>query len=163
MPVISIKNRTSQNQIGELLQTLYEDVLLLCECEEQPIRNNTKAKEWLEFLLSNKIDVIHNHIEVEGKFQYKKRNLVINPKCTKEEICDKIIFTNIQNRVFSSLFFHIRNAFAHNQIFIDDEYVTMYDRLNKTSKQLTMIAHIKRNTLMELIQTIKNIKLNENN
>mgnify|MGYP006967422077 CR=1 FL=1 len=52
MPVISIKNRTSQNQIGELLQTLYEDVLLLCECEEQPIRNNTKAKEWLETLPS---------------------------------------------------------------------------------------------------------------
>lgn len=157
MPVISIRKRTSQNQIRELLHTLYEDVLLLCECDEQLIKNKTSAKKWKRFLDSNKIDVIHNHIEEKGKFQSYKKDLIIVPKYAKEEICDKIIFTNIKNRVFSCLFSHIRNAFAHNQIFVEGEYVIMYDKLNKKSLVFTMIGHVKIEVLKELIKTIKNI------
>lgn len=158
MPVISIKNRTPQNQIAELLHTLYEDVLLLCECDEQPIKNNTKAKKWTRFLNSNKIDVIYNHIGEKGKFQSNQKGLFIASKYAKENICDKIIFTNIKNKVFSCLFSHIRNAFAHNQIFVEGEYVIMYDRLSQNSSVFTMIGHVKIEVLKELIKIIKNIK-----
>ena len=84
MPVISIKNRTPQNQIAELLHTLYEDVLLLCECDEQPIKNNTKAKKWTRFLNSNKIDVIHNHIGEKGKFQSNQKAFLLPPNMQKK-------------------------------------------------------------------------------
>ena len=60
--------------------------------------------------------------------------------------------------MFSSLFSHIRNAFAHNQIFVEGEYITMYDRLTQQSTVLTMIAHVKVEVLKELIKTIRNTK-----
>ena len=148
--------------MGSLLKILYEDVLLLCETEEKLISNNTKAPKWMQFVKSNQVSLIHNHDVTNGVFKLQKidniEHLVIDGKSAKQEINNTIVFVNKQNRVFTSLFFHIRNAFAHNQIFIDGEYLTMYDQLKPTSSVFTMIAHVKIDVLKELIKTIKEIK-----
>lgn len=160
MPIIQKQNRKPINQLDDLLlKTLYENVLLLCEAEEKLINNNTKAPQWIEFEKNNKVKLIHNHEIEKGMFKTSKEGiLTINGKYAKQDISNTIIFTNKQNHVFSGLFSHIRNAFAHNQIFVDGEYITMYDRLNQNSSVFTMIAHIKIEVLKELIETIKNIK-----
>lgn len=160
MPVIQLQKRKSINQLDDLLlKTLYEDVLLLCETEEKLISNKTKAPQWVDFEKSNKVKLVHNHEKAKGMFKTSKEGfLTIDSKYAQQDISDTIIFTNTQNRVFSSLFSHIRNAFAHNQIFIGGEYITMYDRLNQKSPVFTMIAHVKIEVLKELIETIKNIK-----
>lgn len=159
MPIIQIKERKSINQLDDLLlKTLYEDVLLLCEIEEKLISNNTNAPKWKEFEKSNKVKFVHNHKKEKGMFKTSKGGiLTINSKYAQQNISDTIIFTNKQNHVFSSLFSHIRNAFSHNQIFIENEYIIMYDRLNQNSSSFTMITHIKIETLKELIKTIKSI------
>ncbi len=159
MPIIQIKERKSINQLDDLLlKTLYEDVLLLCETEGNLISNKTKAPQWVEFEKSNKVKFVHNHKKEKGMFKTSKEGiLTINSKYAQQNISDTIIFTNKKNHVFSSLFSHIRNAFAHNQIFIENEYIIMYDRLNQNSSSFTMITHIKIETLKELIKTIKSI------
>ena len=160
MPVIQLQKRNPISQLDDLLlKTLYENVLLLCEAEEKLICNNTKASQWVKFEKSNKVRLIHNHEKEKEIFKTSKDGiLTIDSKYTQQDISDTIIFTNKQNHVFSGLFSHIRNAFAHNQIFVDGEYITMYDRLNQNSSVFTMIAHIKIEVLKELIETIKNIK-----
>lgn len=161
MPIIQIQNRKSTNQLGDLLTTLY-DVLLLCETEEKLISNNTKAPKWVQFVKSNQVSLIHSHKIINGVFKIQKtdnvEHLVINGKYAKEEITDTIVFVNKKNNVFSSLFSHIRNAFAHNQIFVEGEYVIMYDLLKPESTAFTMIAHVKIEVLKELIKTIKELK-----
>lgn len=163
MPIIQIKERKSINQLDDsLLKTLYEDVLLFCETEEKLISNNTRSTKWKEFVKSNQLQLVYNHKVEKGMFKLQKTNniehVVIDSKYTKQDILDTIVFISKKNRVFTSLFSHIRNAFAHNQIFIEDEYVIMYDRLNQDSSVFTMIAHIKIDVLKELIKTIKSIK-----
>lgn len=162
MPVIQIQKRKSTNQLGDLLKTLYEGVLLLSENDEIKLGNSTSNKRWKEFEKTKKVQLIYNHKEKEGKFtsckKEKKKHLVINTAYLGEDISDTIIFTSVKNRVFSTLFSHIRNAFAHNQIFVDGEDITMYDRLSQQSAELTMIAHVKVDVLKEMIRTIKDIK-----
>lgn len=163
MPIIQIKERKSINQFDDsLLKTLYEDVLLFCETEKKLISNNTRSTKWKEFVKSNQLQLVYNHEVEKGMFKLQKTNniehVVIDSKYTKQDILDTIVFISKKNRVFTSLFSHIRNAFAHNQIFIEDEYVIMYDRLNQDSSVFTMIAHIKIDVLKELIKTIKSIK-----
>lgn len=163
MPIIQIKERKSINQFDDLLlKTLYENVLLLCETEEKLISNNTRSTKWKEFVKFNQLQLVYNNEAEKGMFKLQKTNniehVVIDSKYTKQDISDTIVFTSKKNRVFTSLFSHIRNAFAHNQIFIEDEYVIMYDRLNQDSSVFTMIAHIKIDVLKELIKTIKSIK-----
>ena len=163
MPIIQIKERKSINQFDDLLlKTLYENVLLLCETEEKLISNNTRSTKWKEFVKFNQLQLVYNNKAEKGMFKLQKTNniehVVIDSKYTKQDISDTIVFTSKKNRVFTSLFSHIRNAFAHNQIFIEDEYVIMYDRLNQDSLSFTMIAHIKIEVLKELIETIKTIK-----
>ncbi len=116
----------------------------------------------MQFVKSNQVSLIHNYDVTNGVFKLQKidniEHLVIDGKSAKQEINNTIVFVNKQNRVFTSLFSHIRNAFAHNQIFIDGEYLTMYDRLKPTSSVFTMIAHVKIDVLKELIKIIKEIK-----
>ena len=165
MAVIEIQARKSTNQLGGLLQTLYEDVLLLCENDENKLSNNTSSKKWKKFVASNQVQLIYNNMEEKGKFKLHNKNkkdecIVIDSNFIKEGIDETIIFCCVKKHVFSSLFSHIRNAFAHNQIFVDEnrEYITMYDRFNQKSTVFTMIAHLKIKTLEQLIETIKNIK-----
>lgn len=162
MPIIQIKDRESANQLGDLLKILYEDVLLLCETEEKLISNSTKAPKWVQFVKSNQVTLMYNHKITNGVFKLQKidktKHLVIDGAYAKQEINNTIVFVHKQKRVFTSLFSHIRNAFAHNQIFIDGEYVTMYDLLKPTSSVFTMIAHVKTEVLIELIKTIKELK-----
>ena len=158
MPVIQIKERKSTNQLEDLLKTLYEDVLLLSENDEVKLRNNTRDKRWKQFVKSGQVQLVYNHEEETGKFVFYKNVLTIESNYSEENISDTIIFTNIRNKVFFSLFSHIRNAFAHNQIFVEGEYITMYDRLTQQSSAFTMIAHVKIEALKELIKTIKDIK-----
>ena len=94
-----------------------------------------------------------NHKKIDNT-----EHLVIDGTYAKQEINNTIVFVHKQKRVFTSLFSHIRNAFAHNQIFINGKYVTMYDLLKPTSSVFTMIAHVKIDVLKELIKTIKEIK-----
>lgn len=162
MPIINIKTRSSKNHLGDLLKTLYEDVLLLCENDEKTkIKNNTTNKKWKEFVKNNQVKFIHNHEIEKGKFKNKiirnENPLIIDPQYSKKDISDTIIFTNKQNKVFSSLLTHIRNAFCHNQIFIEEnkEHITMYDKLNNN---FTMIAHVRIDVLKEIIKTIINLK-----
>ena len=161
MPIIQIQNRKPTNQLGDLLTTLY-DVLLLCETEEKLISNSTKASKWVQFVKSNQVTLMYNHKITNGVFKLQKidktEHLVIDGAYAKQEINNTIIFVHKQKRVFTSLFSHIRNAFAHNQIFIDGEYVTMYDLLKPTSSAFTMIAHVNTEVLIELIKTIKELK-----
>lgn len=157
MPIIQIQNRKSTYQLGDLLTTLY-DVLLLCETEEKLKHNNTKAPQWVQFVKLNQVSLIHSHKVINGVFTSQKEHLVINGQYVKQDITDTIIFVNKKNHVFSSLFSHIRNAFAHNQIFVEGEYVIMYDRLKPESNAFTMIAHVKIEVLKELIKTIKELK-----
>ena len=164
MPIINKRKRVCNNQLGHLLPILYEDVLLMCEVEKSPIKNRTKSKDWLDFVNSHKLELSYNHEKETGKFDTKKCGgkdcIVLNSKYAQSNICDKIIFTNKRNQVFSSLFGHIRNAFAHNQIFVDNAngYITMYDRLNPSSRVFTMIAYVKISELEDMIKVIRNLK-----
>lgn len=164
MPIINIRKRVCNNQLGQMLSILYEDVLLMCEVEKSPIKNRPQSKEWLDFVNSHKLELNYNHQKESGKFKVQKigKNdyLVLNSKYAQSDICDKIIFTNKRNQVFTSLFGHIRNAFAHNQIFVDNAngYITMYDRLNPSSRVFTMIAYVKISELEDMIKVIRNLK-----
>lgn len=162
MPIVQITKRKSTNQLGDLLKTLYEDVLLLSENDEIKLRNKTSDKKWKQFVKSGQVQLVYNDKEEDGKFKYsknsKKEILTIRTNYSNENISDTIVFTSVKNKVFSSLFSHIRNAFAHNQIFVDGEYVTMYDTINQKSSEFTMIAHVKTAVLKELITIINNIK-----
>lgn len=164
MPIISLRERVCNNQLGHLLSILYEDVLLMCEIDKSSIKNRTKSKDWLNFVNSHKLELSHNHKKETGKFNTQKIGenecIVLNSKYAQSNICDKIIFTNKRNQVFSSLLGHIRNAFAHNQIFVDktNGYITMYDRLTPYSKVFTMIAYVKISELEDMIKVIKNLK-----
>ena len=161
MPVISIKKRKPTNQLGSLLNSLYENVLLLCENDEIKLKNDTKNKKWRQFVKSGQLQIINSSEEEKGKFKFSKINgkdiLVIDPIYSNEDISNTIIFTNVKYRVFSDLLHRVRNAFAHNQIFVEDDYVTLYDRLTPKSKCLTMIAHVKIEVLEKLIETIKSM------
>jgi len=162
MPIVQITKRKSTNQLGDLLKTLYEDVLLLSENDEIKLRNKTSDKKWKQFVKSGQVQLVYNDKEEDGKFKYCKNNkkeiLTIRTNYSNENISDTIVFTSVKNKVFSSLFSHIRNAFAHNQIFVDGEYVTMYDTINQKLSEFTMIAHVKTAVLKELITIINNIK-----
>ena len=164
MPIIKIKKRKCCNQLGNLLPILYEDVLLSCETEKSPIKNKTTAKEWLNFINSQQLELSYNYQKESRKFKSQKIGtkdyLVINSRYAQSNICDKIVFTSKYNQVFSSLFCHIRNAFAHNQIFVDKNsgYITMYDRLTPSSTAFTMIAYVKISVFEEMIKTIKELK-----
>ena len=159
MPIIQIKERKSINQLDDLLlKTLYEDVLLICETDKNLISNNTRARKWRKFIESNQIQLIYNKEAKDENFRKTKDTTIISGNLIKQDISDTIVFTSKKKRVFSELFSHIRNAFSHNQIFIEDEYIIMYDRLNQDSLSFTMIAHIKIEVLKELIETIKTIK-----
>ena len=68
MPIIQIQNRKPTNQLGDLLTTLY-DVLLLCETEEKLISNNTKSPKWMQFVKSNQVNLIYNHDVTKGVFK----------------------------------------------------------------------------------------------
>lgn len=164
MATIKIEKRENLNQLGDLLQLLYEDVLLPCESDNKiTIKNNSKDKRWVQFIKSNELELIHNHDEEKGKFNLHKKDnrfhLYINSKYASSDICDKIVFTAKQNHLLSSLLYHIRNAFAHNQIFVNknNNYIKMYDRLSPTSKKFTMIAYLKISTLKKLILLIHNL------
>ena len=161
MPIIQPRNRKPTNQLGDLLTTLY-DILLLCETEEKLICNKTQSPKWAQFVKSNQVSLIHSHKVKDGVFKLHKtdneKHLVLNGQYVKQDITDTIVFVNKKNYVFSSLFSHIRNAFAHNQIFVEGEYVIMYDRLKPESNAFTMIAHVKIEVLKELIKTIKELK-----
>ena len=161
MPVISIKKRKPTNQLGSLLNSLYENVLLLCENDEIKLKNDTKDKRWKQFVKSGDLQILNSHTKKQGKFKSykidKKDVLVREPTFLKDDISNTIIFTNEKYKVFSGLLHHVRNAFAHNQIFVVDDYVTMYDRLTPKSKCLTMIAHVKIKVLEKLIETIKSM------
>lgn len=170
MPVISIKKRKSTNQLGSLLKSLYEDVLLLCENDEIKLKNDTKDKRWKQFVKSGDLQILNSHTKKQGKFKSykidKKDVLVIDPTFLKDDISNTIIFTNVKKKLFSSLLQHIRNAFAHNQIFIDENNgeVIMYDMVNVKSDKFTMVAHLKVVILEELIKIIKLMnKIYENN
>lgn len=159
MPIIEKKTRKSTNQIGDLLKSLYEDVLLLCENDEIKLKNTTRSKRWKQFVESSQINISYSSKSEKGKFDIhkisKKDVLVIAPNCLTKDINDAIIFTSTTKKVFYSLFVHIRNAFAHNQIFMYGSHVVMYDMVIGKSDKFTMIAHVKVSVLKELIKTIK--------
>lgn len=161
MPVIRIKKRKPTNQLGSLLNSLYENALLLCENDEIKLKNDTKDKKWRQFVKSGQLQILNSSEEEKGKFKFRKVNgrdiLVIDSDYSNEDISNTIIFTNAKYKVFSGLLHHVRNAFAHNQIFVENDYVTLYDRLTPESKCLTMIAHVKIKMLEKLIETIKSM------
>ena len=77
----------------------------------------------------------------------------------------KIIFTSSGNKIIS-LLKHIRNAYAHNLVVLDDKYVIIGDFLTKNNKpifnQPTMLGRITLENFEELIKSIKSLA-NENN
>lgn len=143
---------------------MYENVLLYCESDDiSGLSNNTQEKNYIQFIKENGIELEYNAKTKKARKakSYNLLNTYLAPSVTSKDIQDKIIFTATQNKVFKSLFFHIRNAFAHNQIKIDGDYVLMYDKLppskNKTTDKMTMIGHIKKETLRNLIIRLKSI------
>ena len=103
MPIIQIQNRKPTNQLGDLLTTLY-DVLLLCETEEKLISNSTKASKWVQFVKSNQVSLIYNHDVTKGVFKSQKidntEHLVIDGTYAKQEINNTIVFVHKQKRYF---------------------------------------------------------------
>lgn len=165
MPLIKPFPRNPQNELGDLATFLYENVLLYCESNDiSGLSNDTSAQGYIQFIKENKIRLKYK----EKIKQIKKakipdiKNTYLAPSVVNQNIQDEIIFTTTPRAVFKRLFCHIRNAFAHNQIKIDGDYVLMYDRLpsstNRPINKRTMIGHIKEETLKKLIICLKSIK-----
>ena len=161
MPQIKPFPRNPQNVLGDLAKFLYENVLLYCESNDlSGLSNNTHAKDYTRFIKNNKIELEYRQNKNSPMFKEikKSKEVYIDKNYAVQEIQDKIIFTTIPKNVFKNLFNHIRNAFAHNQIKIDGEYVLMYDQLPSSKNKMTMVGHIKRETLKNLIICLKSIK-----
>lgn len=165
MPIINIQNRTDKNLLGELAKFLYEEVLLFCESDSfSSLKNVTSNKNYQDFKKSHNLTLVYNSDAESGKFTLSrtkdyngKQTLLLKTKFAKEDISDKIIFCSIKNRVFTSLFKHIRNAFAHNQIRIDGDHIIMYDSI-KPKGGKTMIAHVSIKDIKDLIICLKSIE-----
>lgn len=170
---MAIVNVTKElgNRLGGFEKYLYEEILLLCESKEiLQLKNDVNAPEYLNHKALYGDVLIYNHQPETGKFKLTRKSknspdkeLYIDVAFASQDITDKIIFTAKQNKTFKSLFSHIRNAFAHNLITIETDankvdYVMMCDFLNGDSTKPTMVGYIKKNTLVQLINTLKNIK-----
>ena len=165
MPQIKSFPRDSQNVLGDLATFLYEDVLLYCESNDiSGLSNDTSAQDYIQFIKKNKIRLKYKEKtkEIQNANVPNIKSTYLAPSVANQNIQDEIIFTTTPKAVFKSLFCHIRNAFAHNQIKIDGDYVLMYDRLpsstNRPTNKRTMIGHIKKETLKNLIIRLKAIK-----
>ena len=164
MPKISQFQHNPQNVLGDLATFLYKEVLLYCESDDiSGLSNDTNAKAYDQFKKKNKIELVYNQGKNPAGFKKvsKNKEIYLDKNYADQDIQDKIIFTATQNKVFKSFFSHIRNAFAHNQIKIDGDYLQMYDKLssstNRATNKMTMIGHIKKETLKELIICLKSI------
>lgn len=165
MPQISPFQRNPQNVLGDFATFLYKEVLLYYESDDiSGLSNGAQEKSYIQFIKENGIELEYNAKtkKVRKAKSYNLLNTYLAPSVTSQDIQDKIIFTAIKNKVFKSLFFHIRNAFAHNQIKIDGDYVHMYDKLSPSNTKtqtakMTMIGHVKKETLKKLIICLKSI------
>ena len=75
MPVIKIQKRKSVNQLGELLTTLYEDVLLMRENDEKGLSllsNNTSDNGWEQFVKSKQVELVYSDKVLNGYSSYTR-------------------------------------------------------------------------------------------
>lgn len=160
MPIVNNNKRSAHNQLGDMAKFFYEEVLLFHESDDfSSLRNSTEHKDYKNFTKSHAVELVFGCDKVSDKFVWKghgkDRKLVLTNKFANEDISNKIIICSTQNRKFSSLFGHIRNAFAHNRINRDGDYITMYDSIDKDK---TMIGHVSVSDIKELISCLKSIK-----
>lgn len=160
MKICEIPPKTPTNQLGDLAMFLYDEVLIPCESDIKQSFLAADSKKYKQFQKEHSVSLKWESGKEKKrtftkyvKYNGKKR-LYLQLNIYNEDITDKIIFVSNGN-TFKSLFSHIRNAFAHNQIWLNGSYVTLCDTLQNKRKNLTMVAHVKIEELKELIKCLK--------
>ncbi len=143
---------------GDLANLVYNDVLLLHESSEiNKLKGVDITKK--EILKSN-ISAVHHNLTKYRSFFYKKKNLHWYVKNTIEvQKLENQIFYVSSTPLIISLLRHLRNAFAHNLLVLDHDYIIMGDFDGKNNKPdfncPTMLGRISIENFKLLVETIK--------
>ena len=153
----------STNHIGELADYLYKEVLLYCESDE--VDNLIGVSD----VNSNFISSLQNKIELDKSSEVavstkQKRPKNLNDTIKINGLDNKIHLISSINNLAVDTLRHIRNAYAHNLVVIDendDGYVIIGDFLtNRHSIDFTkptMLGRLSIDNLKFLVEQAKSL------
>jgi len=151
---------STDNRHIELVNDLYEKILLLCESAE--IKKISSAPQNLKRLLDKKVELKYRRMSkamLSDDFTTTKMNWYIKKDVEVWKLDNKILFVSVEDNALQSLIKHIRNAFAHNRIIIDGDYISLGDFCNDKDKRTTMLGRMTIENFELLINTINGIRL----
>ena len=147
--------RTSTNDIGDLVTLLYEKVLLFCESDEiKKIEGRKITEKVFTKNINGQITLIYN--TTKPPFKKSSRNKIIDKTVDVKTLNNTIYYVPTKNKLVS-LLKHLRNAFAHNLVIVNNDSVIIGDFL-KNSDKPTMLGKLSKKNLKLLINTIYLLK-----
>lgn len=157
--------RSSVQDIGELANYFYEEILLLCESDEiNNLKGSNITGKAFKDKIENKIKLEYNDTSKKiylGNFELKINKWILNKNLNVKGFNNKICYVSSGNKIIS-LIKHLRNAFAHNMIVIEDNRIIVGDFLSKKNspnfESPTMLGNITIENFKLLIDTIKSLK-----
>lgn len=156
--------RSSKNGVEDLLSLLYENVLLFCESNRLDTLSyaNIDSKEFKGYLNGMSFFEYNDTKKVQkGYFENPSKKWFLKKTISAEVLNNKIIFVSTGNKI-KCLLKHIRNAFAHNLIVIDEGNVILGDFVVGKKKQInmdrpTMLGRVSVENFKLIINAIKKI------
>lgn len=153
--------RTPVHDIDELAEYLYKNVLLICESSGIDdligVRIDSKL---FNNPLKSKVKFIYNNTQKINKAQKSCKRILPNT-ISVNELDNKIYFVPKRNKIIS-LLKHIRNAFAHNLVVLDEDHIILGDFLSNKNglifSQPTMLGRISKENLKLLVTTIGKLR-----
>jgi len=159
----SISTFSTNDSHIRLVNELYEKILLICESVElNKILSDIKS---LKRRFNNKVELKYRRIseaQTSDVFTTAKLNWYIKNDVKVWKLENKILFVSTKENALQSLIKHIRNAFAHNRIIIDGDYISLGDFCNDKDKRTTMLGRMTIENFELLINTINDIRLKQN-
>ncbi len=164
MPYEDVFTRTPVHDIDEFAEYLYKNVLLICESSDiNHLIGAQIVSKAFKNPLKNKVNYIYKEIYKIDETKKNSKNILSNA-IPVNELDNKIYFVPINNKIIS-LLKHIRNAFAHNLVVLDKDYIILGDFLSNKNKlvfsQPTMLGRISKDKLKLLITTIGKLRNNQ--